>query len=195
MKNFQKIRSNVYKIVKGAAFSPKNKFTSTVWEYHILPVIEHSLVLGKKMKADLEVLELSALLHDYACFKNPSFYPEHHIHGARLSKELLRKMEVPEDKIQMISDCIISHRGSVKLKKKTMEAKILASADAMSHFSELADLFYLAYNVHRLETREGVEWLQGKLKRSWAKIMPEGKDMVRKDYQIAMKILKKALEK
>jgi uncharacterized protein len=70
MKNFQKIRGEVYNLVKEAAYSPKNKFTSTAWDYHIIPVVRHSLVLGKKLKADLEVLELAALLHDYACFVN-----------------------------------------------------------------------------------------------------------------------------
>lgn len=195
MKNFKKIKGEVYKLVKKAAYSPKNKFTSTAWDFHILSVVEHSLSLGRKLKADLEVLELSALLHDYACFTDASFYEEHHIHGACLAGELLKKLEVSQKKIETIQDCIMSHRGSVKLKKKTLEAKILASADAMSHISEIADLFYLAYGVHKYKTREGAEWLIGKLERSWAKIMPEGKNIVRKDYLIAMNILKRALEK
>lgn len=195
MENFSEVKKKLYKMVEETILSSKNKFSDTAWKHHILPVIKYCLILGRKMKADLEVLELAALLHDYACFESASFYKEHHIHGSRLAEKFLVKMNVPKDKIQLIKDCIMSHRGSVKIKKKTLEAKILASADAMSHISELADMLHLAYGIYHYKTEEGVKWLQGKLKRSWAKIMPEGKNMVRKDYQTAMKILKKALEK
>lgn len=194
MENYKKIRSEVYKIVEKAAISPQNIYTAA-WKHHILVVVKFSLDLGKKVKADLEVLELAALLHDYASLLDKNFNKEHHVHGARLAKEILEKLNVPDDKTKIIQDCIMSHRGSVKLKRETKEAKILASADAMSHISELASMFYLTYGVHKFKTKEGAEWLKGKLERSWAKIMPEGKKMVRKDYLIAMKILKIALVK
>jgi len=147
------------------------------------------------MKADLKVLELAALLHDYASILDPSFVKNHHVHGARLAGEVLKKLKVSPEKVKVIQNCIMSHRGSIKSERKSIEEKILASADAMSHFTELASMFYLAYGVHKLKTKEGAQWLKGKLERSWAKIMPEGKDMVRKDYLVAMKILRKALER
>ncbi|MFH1822404.1 MAG: hypothetical protein ABH830_01755 [Patescibacteria group bacterium] len=36
---------------------------------------------------------------------------------------------------------------------------------------------------------------KGKLNRSWDKIMPEGKKLVRDDYLLAMKIIRKAEKK
>ncbi|HEX7586134.1 MAG TPA: HD domain-containing protein [Patescibacteria group bacterium] len=188
-KKIKKIRA----IVKKACYSQNNKFTETVWDYHILPVVKHSLALGKKLKANLCVLEIAALLHDHAGITNAKLYPEHHIHGARMAKEILEKFKFPKEKIEAIQNCIVSHRGSVRLKQETLEARILASADAMSHITEPVDMFYLAYGVHKNKTKEGAKWLKKKLERSWKKIMPEGKKMIKKEYKILTKMLSKAL--
>ena len=37
----------------------------------------------------------------------------------------------------------MSHRGSVDIPQKTIEAKCLASGDAMAHFRSIPDMFYL----------------------------------------------------
>ena len=190
--NYHKIRNEVRKIVKKACYARDNKFKSSVWQYHILPVVEHSLILGRKFKADLEILELSALLHDYASLTDFKLYKHHHLHGACLADKILSKLGYPKDKIKHIKECIVSHRGSVRISKKSIEAKILASADAMAHISELADMFYLTFGVHKYKTREGAKWLGNKLQRSWRKIMPEGKRMIKEDYQVAMRVIKKA---
>ena len=192
--DYKKIRDEVRKLVKEACYSPKNKFCSTIWIYHMLPVVEHSLNLGKKLKADLEVLELAAYLHDYAGLVNYKFYKNHHLEGTRLAEEILQKLNFPKEKIKHVKECIKSHRGSVKVNKNTIEAKILASADAMSHISDLADMFYLTFGVHRYKTSEGARWLEKKMERSWEKIMPEGKKLIKDDYKIAMRIINKAIK-
>lgn len=191
--NYSKIKREVSEIVYKASLK-NNHFGQGVWDYHIQAVINHSKKLGKLFKADLEVLELAAILHDYAGIKDYKFYPKHHIYSGELAEKLLREYNYPEDKIKHIKECIFSHRGSVKMKRRTIEAKILASADAMSHITEIADMFHLAYKIYGYETAEGAEWLKGKLQRSWAKTMPTGKDMVRAEYNAAIKIINKALK-
>ncbi|MDD5071510.1 MAG: HD domain-containing protein [Patescibacteria group bacterium] len=191
--NYKKAREEVRRMVKGACYSAKNNFSYTAWQYHILPVVKHSLVLGRKLKADLEVLELAAYLHDYAGILDYKLYKNHHLHGARLAGKILAKLNFPRERIKKVQECIISHRGSVRLEHKSKEAKILASADAMSHFTELADMFYLTFGIHGYKTLEGARWLKAKLERSWAKIMPEGRKIVRADYETAKKIINKAV--
>ena len=181
------------KIVKHACYSPKNKYGKSTWDYHISPAVKYSLILGKKLKADLEVLELSALFHDYACLISSKLYPKHHIHSAKLAEEILTKLNLPPDKIKRVKECILCHRASIKLGKKSIEAKILASADAMSHITELVDMFFLTFNIHGFNSHEGAKWLKAKLIRSWNKIMPQGKNLVRDDYKLALKILNKAI--
>jgi len=192
--NFKKIRNKIYKEVKRASFAPSNKFTSTAWYFHILPVVEHSLKLGKKLKADLEVLELAALLHDYAGISDFDFYEEHHAHSARMAEGLLKKEGCPKEKIEKIKLCILNHRGSIKSKRASLEEKIIASADAMSHITELPDMFYLAFGVRKMKTVPGVKWLKAKFARSWKKTMPEGKVMVAKEWAEANKLFDKVLK-
>ena len=179
--------------MKRACYSPDNYCTETVWPFHIMPVAEHSLKLGKKLKADLEVLELAALLHDLAAVTHKKYAEDHHIHGAKMAGKILNDLGLPEEKIAKIKNCILNHRGSKPGKRESLEEKILASADAMSHFTELADMMYLTYGVHKLKTVEGAIWLKGKLTRSWKKIMPAGRKLIIKDYEAAMKILNKAI--
>ncbi len=193
--NYEKILNKIKIKVKDVCYSPNNKFTYTVWPYHILPVVEHSLDLGKKMDADLEVLELAAYFHDYAALIDFNLYDEHHILGATMAGEILTNLNFPNNKINHIKECIKVHRGSRNDNKISIEAKILASADAMAHISELVDMFYLAFGVHKYYTEDGVKWLKGKLERSWEKIIPEGKAIINDDYDIAIKIINKAINR
>ena len=193
-RDYKKIISEVKRIVKAANDSPKNKYGKTVWPYHLELVVRYALALGRKLKTDLEVLELAAYLHDFAALKEAKNDKEHHIIGARLAGELLAKLGLEKEKIAAVKECILRHRGSVPLKKKTLEAKIISSADAMSHFYYIPDMFFLAYGVHRLETDEGARWLMEKLRRSYKKIMPEGREMIKKDKKIFFEILNQILK-
>ena len=156
--DYKKMRDEVRAIVRQACYAPENYFGPTTWNYHIESVVEHSLDLGKKLGADLEVLELAALLHDYASLLGKKeLYKEHHKYGAEKAGEILTKLNYSDDKIKKVKNCIFSHRGSVKEKKNSLEEKILASADAMSHITELSDMFYLTYGIHKYDTQEGAK--------------------------------------
>ncbi len=192
--NYRRIKNSVIRLVHQACASKKNKFQSRTWECHIMPVVNHSLKLGKLLKADLEVLELAAYLHDIASISNANYVKKHHTHGAQMAKQILGKLNYPENKINQVAKCILTHRGSVKTRRDTLEAKILASADAMSHFSKLVEMFYLAFKIHGYTTKQGVPWLKGKLERSWRKIMPAGRKLIKKDYEIARYLLNQAIK-
>ena len=43
-------------------------------------------MLAKNFDADVEVVELAALLHDYAGIKNSIYSEEHHIYGAKFAE-------------------------------------------------------------------------------------------------------------
>lgn len=193
--NYKKIKNKIVQVVKKANYSSVNPYKETFWQFHVLPVIKYSLELGRKLKADLEVLELAALLHDLAAVTDKKFIEEHHLYGAKMAEKLLSGSGLPLDKIKKIKQSILNHRGSKPGERKSLEEKILASADAMSHFTELADMMYLVYGVHKLRTKPGAVWLKNKLERSWKKIMPAGRKLIRSDYEIAFKILNQAIKK
>ena len=194
--NYKRIISIVKVIVKEANDSPRNKYGKTVWKYHLETVAKHALTLGKKLGADLEVVELAAYLHDLASLVDETKIAKHHLHGAKMAEEILRELGLPEEKIKAVKACIFSHRGSLKITRKTLEEKIIASADAMSHFSYLPDMFFLAYGVHKFQTEEGAAWLKEKLERSWKKILlPLGRKLVADKRKIFLEILNQVLEK
>jgi len=75
--NYRKIKNKIVKIVKITNYSPANPYKETCWQFHILPVVGHSLKLGRFLNADLEVLEIAALLHDLAALTDKKFIKDH----------------------------------------------------------------------------------------------------------------------
>lgn len=45
-------------------------------------VVKYSKVLAKTLGANEELVEIAALLHDYASVKDKNMYAKHHIYGA-----------------------------------------------------------------------------------------------------------------
>lgn len=194
-KTYRSILDEVKRIVKAANDAPTNKYGPSVWRYHLEVVADYALKLAKKLKADREVVELAAYLHDYAALADGKNDKRHHILGAKEAKRILLSLGYSKEKTDLVAECILCHRGSVPLKRRTKEAKIIASADAMSHFRYIPDMFYLAYNRHGLSTEEGAAWLKGKLKRSWNKIaISEGRKMIKKDRELFLAILNQVLK-
>ncbi|MFH0857011.1 MAG: HD domain-containing protein [bacterium] len=177
-------------LVEGACRRETNPFGYGDWEYHILSVVANGKILAEKLGADMEIVELAALLHDYAGILNIDFYPEHHIHGARLAEEILEKYNYPKEKIAKIQHCILAHRGSIDIPQETIEAKIICSADAMAHFDNIHSLMYLAFVEYKMNIDKGTHFVLDKLRRSWGKIsLPDARDIVKGKYEAAKKIL------
>ena len=160
-----------------------------LWSHHIVHVVKYANMLAKKLNADPEVVEISALLHDYASVKGEGPQDEHHIYGAKLSEEILKGYNYPQDKIDNIKHCVYAHRASRDIPRETIEADIIACADAMAHFDKINSLLRLAFATHGLNTDDGSKWVLGKLKRSWNKLMPEAKEMVSDKYEAAKILL------
>lgn len=158
-----------------------------MYETHIKYVVEYSEVLAEKLNADIEVVEIAALLHDIA--RIDGLNENHHIEGAKYAEELLNSLRYDPEKISIIKDCIVSHRGSTVIPQKTIEAKCLASADAMAHFRSIPDMFYFVYKDLGCDIEEGKEKLRKKFSESYAKMIPEAKEMVEEKYVAVMKIL------
>jgi putative nucleotidyltransferase with HDIG domain len=180
-----------YDLVESACKAETNKWGDAAWTHHILNVIQFSKQLAQELQADEEIVELAAVFHDYASVLNPEYIENHHEHGARLARKFLMKNDYPEDRINQIEHCILSHRASKRIKRNTIEAKILASADAMAHFANLDSLFYLVYSTKKMGIDEGREYLLSKLDRSWKKLLPKAKDIIAPHYEAVKLLLRK----
>lgn len=179
----------IRKIVEGACRKPTNDWGYGAWTHHILPSAKYAKLMARELGANKEIAEIAALLHDYASVKDKKLCGDHHLHGARLAEEILKKYNYPKGKIEKVKQCILSHRGSKPRKKLTKEAVCVADADAMTHFDSVAPLFQLAFIVHKKGIDEANGWLMQKLERDWKKLSPEGKRIVRDKYEAARILL------
>lgn len=159
------------------------------WVYHIQPVIKYSKQLARKLNADEEIVEISAILHDYASVKSRETHDLHHIYGVEFAEELLMNYNYPKDKIEKIKHCIYSHRGSEDIPRETLEAQIVACADAMAHFDCINSLFRLCFIELKLSTYDATNYILSKLERSWNKLMPEAKDLIKDKYEAIKMVL------
>jgi len=173
----------IYKLVEEAARKESNHFGVGAWTHHILSVVKYGKLLAEKLDADAEVVELAALLHDYSGIVDFKYYKEHHIHSARMAREVLEGFNYNEEKIKAVEHCILTHRGSVEYKRESLEAEIVASADALAHFDNFHSLLHLAFVEHRMNIDEGTSWALAKLERSWGKLMPEAKEIIEDKYK------------
>jgi uncharacterized protein len=183
------IKESVSGIVEDACKKETNYFGYGIWTHHILPVVKYSKLMAKKIGANEEIVEIAALLHDYASVKDHELYEDHHIHGAELAEEILKKLNYPQENIGQVKHCILSHRGSKVSQKLTKEALCVADADAMAHFDSIASLFYLAFFSHKMTIDEANSWLMKKLDRSFNKLSPQAKEIIHNKYEASKLLL------
>lgn len=99
--------------------------------WHIYRVWRMAERIGREEKADLLVVELSALLHDIADWK---FYDGDDTVGPRIAGEILAKYGVQQEAIDTVGQIIEegSFKGAgVKTEPSTLEGKVAQDADRL----------------------------------------------------------------
>lgn len=184
-----KIVEKIRKLVEEECRKDKNFFGDEIWTYHILSVVKYGKFLARKLDADEEIVEIAALLHDIASIKDKDNYENHHLLGAEEAEKILKGFKYPQEKIEKVKHCIYAHRGSKSINRETLEAKCVASADAMAHFDGIPALLYLVFVRFGMDMVEGTKWLKDKLDRSWSKLLPEAKEIIKDKYEATKIIL------
>ncbi len=185
------VTKEIEKIVEEACKAETNVFGYGIWTHHILQVVKIGKKIAGQFNADPEIVEIAALLHDYAGIKDHSLHKEHHLHGAIEGGKILKKLNYPEQKIEAVKHCIKNHRGSVPGKRGTPEAECLASADAIAHIEYAPSLFFLAYAKFDMGIDDGSDWIRKKLTRTYKKINPEIRHLVEEKYKSAINTVAK----
>ena len=177
----------------------KSRYEKGDWQYHIKPVVKNALLLAKKLNADKEVVEISAYLHDIGrAHRRKKFLEEqkkffssneHHITGAEETREILQKLNYDEEFIKKVEHCVLAHRGRREPNPETLEAEIIACADAMAHFDTFPELMALFFKTTD-SFEEAINGIDQKMNRDWNKklILPEAKKIVEVKYK-AIKLL------
>ena len=102
---------------------------------HTQRVLNYALqILETESKANPEAVILSAILHDIGRAKNGTGFLSSGSHaetGAEKSREILAGKEYPEEVIQLVAECILTHSNKSEAKPQTLEAQILFDADKL----------------------------------------------------------------
>ena len=203
MKNslFQKIVKDSQRKIQLLA-----KKNGLLWFYnmHQKEVVRNTeKLLNLYKKADRKIAMIACWLHDISKYysknrREISRVDElhhtverfHHIDSANLAERFLKNYNLTREEIDKIKNCILRHRNSKPYKAKTLEEKIIAVADTLSH---LTSIFYLTYfkffpdNSLEKMVKSQLE----KLDRDWRdlQLLPKAKKLVEKEYKTLKKLL------
>ena len=137
------IVSEVRKYVVEECKKPTSKYGLEPFEYHFAPVVKYALELSDTYGGDKEIIAVAGWLHDIGSIIIGR--DNHHTTGAKIAEEKLREFNYPEEKIEKVKNCILNHRGSRENKRESIEEKIIAEADVMSNFDNIAGIFKASY--------------------------------------------------
>ena len=169
----------------------KKKYGYDFWNDHIKYVVKNSIELAKKYGADVEIVELGALLHDIAMPSELGPREEHNVYGVQIADELLTQLNYPEDRKERVKECVLRHRGSKNLPRNTIEEECVADADVLAHFDCIPSVFHLAFGKNELDLsiEEGTEFVKKKLERDFNKLSDRTKIELKDRYENIMKVL------
>jgi hypothetical protein len=114
----------------------------------------------------------------------------HHIRGAEIAAEFLKSFALSPKEVELIRKCVLNHRNLPYYKPKSLEEKIVAVADTLSHFKSV---FYFSY----FKTRPGCSFADmardnlRELEQDWRDflLLPKSKELVAEKYLIIKEMM------
>ena len=159
---------------------------SWFYDKHLLAVEKYAnFLLTKLPKADKEIVLLGVWLHDTQRVRG--IKGDHQKIGAIEAKKIMLEYDYSLDKIKKVQDIILSHSCD-GLMPKTLEGKILATADAMTHY--VNDFYLQIATTGQRSLSEFKEWALEKLNRDYNKkiFFPFAKKEIKERHLILMKL-------
>ena len=157
------------------------------WNEHIKYVVDEAINLANIYNADKEIVELGALLHDIALIKNVGERKDHHINGAELAKDILKKYNCEEEKKNRIISCIYNHRSSKNA--QTIEELCVCDADILAHFDNIPMLFNSAFNRSKVNLNEVRNWMKECFEKDYNDLSDKTKEIFKDRYKMIYEIV------
>ncbi len=179
----------VKKFVEEESLKPNSKYGYEPFVFHFTPTVNYALELAEELGADKEIVEIAAWLHDIGSVIYGR--EDHHITGAKIAEEKLKELNYSNEKIEMVKNCILNHRGSQKNNLTSVEEKIIADADALSNFDNIPGIFKAAFVYEKLNQGEARESVRKKLDNKWNQLNFENsKKIIKPKYEAIIILLK-----
>ena len=175
--------------VENECKKPTSKFGYEPFPEHLVPMVKYAENLADEFNADKELIQIAAWLHDIGSIIYGR--ENHHITGSKVAEEKLKELNYPSEKIELIKKCILNHRGSVNNKRESIEEQIIAEADVLSNFDNIAGIFKVAYVYENKTQSEGKKSVLDKLERKFKQLhFEKSKELVRPKFEAAKLLLK-----
>jgi uncharacterized protein len=183
------IVEKIKNFVEAECLKPASKYGYEPFPHHFVPVVRYAGQLADELGGDKEVVVIAAWLHDIGSIIHGR--KDHHITGAKIAEEKLTELGYPTDKIELVKKCILNHRGSQFNNCESIEEKIVAEADVLSSFENLAGIFKAAFVYENLTQAEAKESVRTKLENKWQQLhFDHSREIIRPKYEAAMLLLK-----
>jgi putative nucleotidyltransferase with HDIG domain len=109
----------------------RREFLKNFWDYHVMAVAEASRKMAVKYGGDKDIVYIGALMHDIGFVYSKQ---KHDVVGAVKAYNMLVKKRFSKKIARAVSNIAFCHRCKKEF-PTTIEEKIVASADAIAHFS------------------------------------------------------------
>ena len=185
------MEKNIVELMKQEIINRSNKFEEetkgtkdeyNLYKEHVQYMYKYAVMIAKEKNADLEIVELSALLHDIAMTDSSLDRSKHNEYGCEIAEELLLENNYPKDRIEKVKNCILNHSSKRKEYRTTLEEQVIVDADAMSHFDSIKNLYSLAHNVMGLNEQESLKCVKEKFIKDYNEISEDVKKFVTEKY-------------
>jgi len=190
------MEKNIVELMKNEIINRSNKFEEktkdtkaqyNLYKEHVQFVYKYASMIAKEKNVDLEIIQLSALLHDISMTDMNLDRNKHNEYSAKISEQLLLEKKYSVDKIRKVKNCILNHSSARKKYRTTIEEQILVDADAMAHFDCVDSIYSLAYNVMGLNVEDSKNFVKEKLTKDYNEISEDAKKYVNDQYEEIMK--------
>jgi uncharacterized protein len=157
----QKAAIEEWKIASGNQKTPLYNYRLD----HVQEVVELAKYLATGREAKMDVIILSAWLHDLAKPRVGGISAEHHgVRSAELAEDILSRKGIDSETIRQIADVIQKHVGlTIKEPLEPIEAQILWEADKLLKLGVIG-LFQQILNGIRLFPGESLEEIANRLR-------------------------------
>lgn len=177
-RKLEDIKREVYNLFEK---NTKNEYTSPSWIFPNHFDIMNDLVneMCIKYNGNILVCELAVLLHDVGLvYKRETQSSEgHEKRSIEYAKEILNKYEIPPDVSKEVIECIISTEKDEKGEPKSINAKILRTADILSQF---ISVHYFAKASFFNNWDFFIKWMRDRIESCYSKISFEDERKIAK---------------
>ncbi len=155
---------------------------------HVLRVTCWSFILASRVRADIDVVVASALLHDIG--RSGEWRGVHHAKASSLIASIvLRSLGFPAEKVENVVKAILAHSYSLGFEKTSLEECVVSDADKLDALGAIGVYRAIAYGVDKKRGIEGtLKHYHEKLKKLYGTLCLEVSKEIGKS-------LAKALEK